>query len=128
MLPSTVTWYELAFAGLGLLAIVVNLYTALLATGDRLALEEDGDAVLAANWALTITWGLTVAQLGILTLAVGNLFLPQPTGGGRLLWGIFVRADVLFVQGLLAALALARLRFRYRTLHAIPPPPREDAT
>jgi hypothetical protein len=120
-LAETATGYEWAFAGLGLLALLANLAAALFAARDRWRLgDANGYARLAANWAVTITAGLLVAQLGIFLLAAGALFRPQAPDAPPSPYVLFVRWDVLFVQATLAALALLRLRFRYETIRHHP--------
>jgi hypothetical protein len=120
-LAETATGYEWAFAGLGLLALLANLAAALFAAHDRRQLgQANGYARLAANWGVTITVGLLIAQLGIFALAAGALFRPQASGVAPSAYVLFVRWDVLFVQATLAALALLRLRFRYETIRHHP--------
>jgi hypothetical protein len=120
-LAETATGYEWTFAGLGLLALLANLAAGIFAFYDRWRLgEANGYALLASNWAVTITAGLFIAQLGIFVLAAGALFRPQSSGTAPSAWVMFVRWDVLFVQATLAALALLRLRFRYETIRHHP--------
>jgi hypothetical protein len=120
-LAETATGYEWAFAGLGALALLGNLVASVFAARDRWRLgEANGYARLAANWAVTITAGLLAAQLGIFLLAAGALFRPQAPGAAPSPYVLFVRWDVLAVQATLAALALLRLRFRYRTIRYHP--------
>jgi hypothetical protein len=120
-LAETATGYEWAFAGLGALALLGNLAAALFAARDRRHLgASNGYARLAANWGVTITVGLLIAQSGIFALAAGALFRPQAPGATLSPYVLFVRWDVLFVQATLALLALLRLRFRYRTIRYHP--------
>jgi hypothetical protein len=120
-LAETATGYEWAFAVLGALALLGNLAAALFAAHDRWHLGvSNGYARLAANWAVTITVGLLVAQAGIFILAAGALFRPQSSGTAPSAWVMFVRWDVLAVQATLALLALLRLRFRYETIRHHP--------